>query len=775
MGIDSDLIRGHIDTIILKILKEEDRYGYEICKEVEEKTNGAYELKQPTLYSCLKRLEDQKMISSYWKDSDIGGRRHYYRLTQKGRNTLDRNQEEWMKSRSIIDSLIYSSTSTYASNNENNDNDSAPANVSIQPEHKTPNTSIQIENEDPLQIENEDPLQIENEDPLQIENEDPLQIENEDPLQIENEDPLQINHNQKLQIAHPSYIAEEEKLEEKELLEEEVDDDDDNHKNEDEELTTFSSSQKTAYDSFFDDDDEDDDEKNIDDSSINYETTDYEENQNDEDATVEEGTNTNFVDDVNTEHEDEEYLEDSINSDYEEDTYGTVTKSEDDYIGTHAFGAVDNISAGEEEITPEPPENDNNSVTDKVYNDIDSDKLSPTEEGIQEHISLGRHTNIEESINNILNDTQNLEINNIELEEKLEKLPESTTEETVLNKDDNDFDVNDYLTRGKSYFNSGTNNKNIHNFLKKREEDRMNAEGYDYAQEKATLEEFSHNDYDSDESEVRYESNDDIYEEEQKQNDDVKNVEFQDEDDKKFTDEILLSFAENTNNYKDEETTTYEKTSNIEEQPTPEQKTENTYEEKVVEETQPQKVSEATDVKDISAYKNDMSKIGIVVKPYQKAERAKIETKDYLLINKLRLVRSAISACLIIFLLTFSYIVLSNYKIYSDNFQDTYIYYILGIIGTLLIPGIYGIIYVSNPFKKQTPKFAFRLSMLFGILFFVQSLVIIFSVNIMVGFVSFAQVDYNHIQWIVPSILATWFIISPIMHYYLFTSKKFFV
>ena len=74
-SIDSDLIRGHIDTIILKILKTGDRYGYEIIKDVETKSNGTYELKQPTLYSCLKRLESQGLISSYWSDSDIGGKR----------------------------------------------------------------------------------------------------------------------------------------------------------------------------------------------------------------------------------------------------------------------------------------------------------------------------------------------------------------------------------------------------------------------------------------------------------------------------------------------------------------------------------------------------------------------------------------------------------------------------------------------------------------------------------------------------------------------------
>ena len=105
-GIDSDLIRGHIDTIILKALFEGDKYGYEICKEVEERSGGTYELKQPTLYSCLKRLESQKLISSYWTDSEIGGKRHYYKLTELGKENYQKKQNDWNRSRVIIDSLI---------------------------------------------------------------------------------------------------------------------------------------------------------------------------------------------------------------------------------------------------------------------------------------------------------------------------------------------------------------------------------------------------------------------------------------------------------------------------------------------------------------------------------------------------------------------------------------------------------------------------------------------------------------------------------------------
>ena len=65
-SISSDLIRGHINTIILRMLYDGDKYGYEIINEIEEKSKGQYTLKQPTLYSALKRLESQDYVTSYW-------------------------------------------------------------------------------------------------------------------------------------------------------------------------------------------------------------------------------------------------------------------------------------------------------------------------------------------------------------------------------------------------------------------------------------------------------------------------------------------------------------------------------------------------------------------------------------------------------------------------------------------------------------------------------------------------------------------------------------
>lgn len=104
--VNTELIRGHVDTIILNCLSEKDRYGYEILDIISDLSDGRYEIKQPTLYSCLKRLEKQGFITSYYGDESNGGRRRYYRLTDKGTATLNQDQREWEFSRTVIDRLL---------------------------------------------------------------------------------------------------------------------------------------------------------------------------------------------------------------------------------------------------------------------------------------------------------------------------------------------------------------------------------------------------------------------------------------------------------------------------------------------------------------------------------------------------------------------------------------------------------------------------------------------------------------------------------------------
>lgn len=106
MLITSDLIRGHTETIILAHLIPKDSYGYEINKSIQEKTGGRYELKEATLYSAFRRLENAKMIRSYWGNETTGARRRYYSITEQGRRMYQENKSDWEKAKEIIDLLI---------------------------------------------------------------------------------------------------------------------------------------------------------------------------------------------------------------------------------------------------------------------------------------------------------------------------------------------------------------------------------------------------------------------------------------------------------------------------------------------------------------------------------------------------------------------------------------------------------------------------------------------------------------------------------------------
>lgn len=106
MSIASDLIRGHTDTIILAQLIGGDSYGYRINKAIQETTDGRYELKEATLYTAFRRLEQNGCIRSYWGDENIGARRRYYSITPLGKETYTSLRKDWDDAKELIDKLI---------------------------------------------------------------------------------------------------------------------------------------------------------------------------------------------------------------------------------------------------------------------------------------------------------------------------------------------------------------------------------------------------------------------------------------------------------------------------------------------------------------------------------------------------------------------------------------------------------------------------------------------------------------------------------------------
>jgi PadR family transcriptional regulator PadR len=104
--LSSDLLRGHTDTIILGLLLDADKYGYEISKLVHERSGRQYDLKEATMYSSLKRLEHDGLITSYWGDETQGARRKYYHITPAGRRVYLSNKQDWDAAKQILDKLL---------------------------------------------------------------------------------------------------------------------------------------------------------------------------------------------------------------------------------------------------------------------------------------------------------------------------------------------------------------------------------------------------------------------------------------------------------------------------------------------------------------------------------------------------------------------------------------------------------------------------------------------------------------------------------------------
>ncbi len=91
---DSRLLWGTVEMLLLEIVSRGPTYGYEIAQEVASRSRGYFELKEGSLYPALHRLERQKLLAASWKEA-AGRRRKYYRLTQAGEKALAKRKQEW--------------------------------------------------------------------------------------------------------------------------------------------------------------------------------------------------------------------------------------------------------------------------------------------------------------------------------------------------------------------------------------------------------------------------------------------------------------------------------------------------------------------------------------------------------------------------------------------------------------------------------------------------------------------------------------------------------
>lgn len=107
MEIDRQILKGHIDTIILALLRDRDMYGYEVANAVRLRTQGKFDMKEGTMYLSLKRLERNRLIESYWGGTEGGGaRRKYYRILESGLSLYAYKQHEWSYLKSVLNTFL---------------------------------------------------------------------------------------------------------------------------------------------------------------------------------------------------------------------------------------------------------------------------------------------------------------------------------------------------------------------------------------------------------------------------------------------------------------------------------------------------------------------------------------------------------------------------------------------------------------------------------------------------------------------------------------------
>ena len=100
----SQLRRGAVEYCVLALLRDGERYGFELVRRLSE-VDGLV-TSEGTIYPLLTRLRRDQLVTTFWQESESGPPRRYYRLTEGGRAALDRFSEEWRRFRDGVDGLL---------------------------------------------------------------------------------------------------------------------------------------------------------------------------------------------------------------------------------------------------------------------------------------------------------------------------------------------------------------------------------------------------------------------------------------------------------------------------------------------------------------------------------------------------------------------------------------------------------------------------------------------------------------------------------------------
>src|ERR1700745_4007925 len=92
-----DLPQGTLDLLILKVVALGPVHGYAIAQRLEQVSRGVVQVPEGSLYPALHRLENRGLLTADWKETETGREAKFYRLTAKGRGTVETETASWLR------------------------------------------------------------------------------------------------------------------------------------------------------------------------------------------------------------------------------------------------------------------------------------------------------------------------------------------------------------------------------------------------------------------------------------------------------------------------------------------------------------------------------------------------------------------------------------------------------------------------------------------------------------------------------------------------------
>jgi PadR family transcriptional regulator, regulatory protein PadR len=103
---EGEMLKGHLDMIVLAALSAGPAHGYAVIEEIKRRSAGAFDLPEGTIYPVLHRLEQAGLLAGRWVTAESGRRRRVYAITKRGQSQLGEQRAVWEQFSKAIGSLF---------------------------------------------------------------------------------------------------------------------------------------------------------------------------------------------------------------------------------------------------------------------------------------------------------------------------------------------------------------------------------------------------------------------------------------------------------------------------------------------------------------------------------------------------------------------------------------------------------------------------------------------------------------------------------------------